>query len=350
MALTEKTCPDCSLEAGLDRRGFLQTVGVTAATAAGLPLFATPKVIAAPTPKSAAETAVKALYDSLTDDQKKDICFAWDHQDPKRGLLRNFVDNNWQITKHVVRGPFFTAKQQGIIHDVYKGLLSPEWVERFDRQTREDNGGKPWGTFQSIAVFGTPGTDKFELVMTGRHMTLRADGNSTDHAAFGGPIFYGHQGEQFFEKANHPGNVFWSQALAANKVYEMLDVNQREKALVRRAPPERGRKTVDLQGASARLAGIPVTALSADQKEELQKVLTTLVEPFRTEDREEALECLKKQGGLDGCHLSFFEDGDIGDDKVWDNWRLEGSAFIWYFRGSPHVHVWVHVADKASSV
>ena len=86
----------------------------------------------------------------------------------------------------------------------------------------------------------------------------------------------------------------------------------------------------------------------ADQKSELQKVLTMLVEPFRVEDREEALECLKTQGGLDGCVLTFYEDGDIGEDGVWDNWRLEGPSFVWYFRGEPHVHVWVNVADDSS--
>ena len=30
------------------------------------------------------------------------------------------------------------------------------------------------------------------------------------------------------------------------------------------------------------------------------------------------------------------------------NWRLEGPSFVWYFRGRPHVHVWVNVADNAS--
>jgi hypothetical protein len=85
--------------------------------------------------------------------------------------------------------------------------------------------------------------------------------------------------------------------------------------------------------------------MSADQKAELQKVLMMLVEPFRVEDREEALECLKRRGGLDTCRLTFFKDGDIGNDGIWDNWRLEGPAFVWYFRGEPHVHVWVNVAD-----
>ena len=53
---------------------------------------------------------------------------------------------------------------------------------------------------------------------------------------------------------------------------------------------------------------------------------------------------LKANGGLDKCHLAFYRDGDIGKDEVWDNWRLEGPGFAWYFRGEPHVHVWVNVA------
>ena len=60
--------------------------------------------------------------------------------------------------------------------------------------------------------------EKFELVMTGRHMTIRCDGDRAEHVAFAGPIFYGHAASGFNEKPNHPGNVFWHQALAANKV------------------------------------------------------------------------------------------------------------------------------------
>ena len=60
------------------------------------------------------------------------------------------------------------------------------------------------------------------------------------------------------------------------------------------------------------------------------------------------MQCLKQHGGLDKCSLAFYSQGDIGGDKVWDNWRLEGPSFVWYFRGSPHVHVWVNVAADAS--
>ena len=77
-------------------------------------------------------------------------------------------------------------------------------------------------------------------------------------------------------------------------------------------------------------------------------VLTKLVEPYRQTDRDEAMACLKAQGGLEKCSLAFYKEGDLGNDKVWDCWRLEGPAFVWYFRGAPHVHVWVNIASDPS--
>jgi hypothetical protein len=347
MESKKKVCPDCdAAEGGVDRRAFLRTVGVTAAAAgAGLPLFATPKVQAAPSPSSAAETAVKGLYDSLTDDQRKVICFDWNYVDPTRGLLRTHVSNNWQITKPHIRGNFYTKQQQAIIHDIFKGMINPEWYGKMLKQLKDDTGGKEWGSDQSIALFGKPGTSQFEFVMTGRHLTLRADGNTESHVAFGGPVFYGHAASGFNEKVHHPGNVFWYQAEMANKVYQMLDDKQQKKALVANLPAE---SRVEFHGPNGAFPGIPVAELADDQKKQLQKVLAALVEHFRQEDQDEALACLKRSGGLDKCSLAFYQEGDIGNDGEWDNWRLEGPSFVWYFRGTPHVHVWVNVADDPS--
>jgi Protein of unknown function (DUF3500)/TAT (twin-arginine translocation) pathway signal sequence len=350
MESKKRVCPDCEADndLGLNRRDFLKTtVGVTAAaaTATGLPLWATPKLKAAPTPNSVAETAVKVLFDKLNEEQRKVICFDWDYKDPSRGLLRTHVSNNWQITKPHIRGDFYTREQQAIIHDIFRGIVNPEWYARFLKQLRDDTGGKAWGMDQSIAIFGTPGGNKFEFVMTGRHMTIRADGHTEPHVAFGGPIFYGHAASGFNEKPGHPGNVFWEQGRRANLVYQMLDGKQQKKALVDQRPAE---SAVEFQGVNADYPGIPIAELSHDQRAELQKVLLALVEPYRKEDQDEALECLRRQGGLDKCSLAFYRDGDIGNDGEWDNWRLEGPSFVWYFRGQPHVHVWVNVADDPS--
>jgi hypothetical protein len=48
-------------------------------------------------------------------------------------------------------------------------------------------------------------------------------------------------------------------------------------------------------------------------------------------------------GGFDNVHMAFYKNLDIGNDGVWDVWQLEGPAMIWYFRGHPHIHTWVHV-------
>jgi len=226
-------------------------------------------------------------------------------------------------------------------------MINPDWYAKFLKQLKDDTGGQEWGADQSIAIFGKPGNGKFEFVMTGRHMTLRADGNTESNVAFGGPIFYGHAASGFNEKVHHPGNVFWHQAVIANKVYQMLDEKQKERALVEKRPPE---AAVAFRGAKGGFPGIPVKELTEEHQKELQKVLVALIEPFRQEDQDEALECLKKQGGLDKCSLAFYKDSDLGNGKhgEWDNWRLEGPAFVWYFRGNPHVHVWVNVADSPS--
>jgi hypothetical protein len=346
MTKRNESCPVCDGDAlDFDRRHFLKVAGAAAAAAA-LPA-ALPGTLRAASEQPSPETLVKKLFDSLSDEQKKGVAFAWDHQDAKRGLLRTHVSNNWQITKHEIRSDFFNKDQQEICRAIYEGLFQPDWVKQIDKQLQDDTHGKPWGAEQSIALFGQPG-DKFEMVMTGRHLTVRVDGNSIDNMAFGGPVFHGHQATQtsgLNEKEGHPGNIWWPQALEANKVFTMLDGGQRKRALLTQLPAE---SSVPFRGKEAKIPGLSVGELSADQKEQLQKVVKLVFEPYRNVDRDEVNACLKKQGGLDACSLAFYAQGDIGDDGVWDNWRLEGPSFVWYFRGEPHVHVWVNVASDPS--
>lgn len=325
----------CNRGEASDRRGFLRTATAAAAAAAVGPAWAQAAAkVAEP------ESSVKQLYDLLTPEQRKVICFAWDHVDPERGLLRTRVANNWNVTDEMINSDFFTDDQRDLIRETYKGILQPEWHAKIDKQLADDGGG--YGESQSIAIFGEPGSGKFEFVMTGRHMTLRCDGNSAEHVAFGGPIFYGHAASSFDEPADHPGNVFWKQALEANQLFQMLDGKQRKLALVDRLPRE---QEVAFRGREGKFPGIPAAELSGDQRSHLQHVLGVLLEPYRQADRDEAMNCLKAQGGLEGCSLAFYREGDIGNDETWDCWRLEGPAFVWYFRGAPHVHVWVNVAD-----
>ena len=337
--LQSKSCPDC--ETGLpqfDRRRFLQTTTAAAVTAA-LPVWATAKE--EPASEKVPDTLVKKLYDSLTEKQRPVLAFDWDYQDPQRKLLRTHVSNNWHITNPKINSDFFTNDQRDIIRAIFEGLYNPAWLPQIEKQLKDDAGG--YGKEQNIAIFGKPGEGNFEFVMTGRHLTARCDGNTTEHMAFGGPIFYGHAAQGFNEKPDHPGNIFWPQALQANKVYEMLDGSQRKKALVSRRPAE---SAVGFRGSEGPFPGIPVSDMTKDQQAEVQKTLKLLLDPYRTVDQQEVRDCLDKQGGLEKCCLAFYEQGDLGEDGVWDNWRLEGPSFVWYFRGEPHVHVWVNVSNS----
>ena len=66
----------------------------------------------------------------------------------------------------------------------------------------------------------------------------------------------------------------------------------------------------------------------------------------RKVDADEAMKLVEKNG-FDHLHMSFYKNEDIGHDGVWDIWQIEGPAMLWFFRGAPHVHTWVHVREKA---
>lgn len=324
---------------GITRRTFLKAtvVGAAAVAASPLPSLAVSQAEKAATKKATSETLVTTLFKSLNEEQQKSVCFPFDHP------LRSKVDNNWMITDKKI-SEFYTKDQQAMVREIFTGLHSPEYAGKVAQQVEHDGGKEGFGGC-SIALFGQPGAGKFEFVLAGRHVTRRCDGDSVEGAAFGGPIFYGHAAKSFNEPADHPGNVYWYQARRANEVFKMLDGKQREMALLDEPREEKGTDTVRLTGKTD-LPGIPVAALARDQKALVRKVMADVLAPFRKADADEALKLIEKNG-FDNLHMSFYKNEDIGHDGVWDIWQIEGPAMLWFFRGAPHVHTWVHVREKA---
>src|SRR5262245_536014 len=125
MTLPERVCPDCDgvLDSGMSRRKFLASAGALAVAAGAAPLgvwadepmAAVAKEAAAATAPVVPETLVKQLFDTFSADQAKKVCFDWDHKDPRRGLLRTHVANNWKVTPQEVSGEFYTKEQQALI-------------------------------------------------------------------------------------------------------------------------------------------------------------------------------------------------------------------------------------------
>ncbi len=340
-------CPDCG---GFSRRQFMKSAALgTAALATGAAITGTSgttlaaevaaKAAAAPA-KATSETLVASFYKTLTDEQKKAICFPFDHE------LRSEVDNNWHITKARVARDF-TAQQQDLVKQIFMGLHSEEYAETVVKQVDHDSGGSGGLAKSSVALFGEPGTGKFQFVLTGRHCTRRCDGDSVEGAAFGGPIFYGHAAQSFNEKPDHPGNVYWYQAKRANELFQALDGKQRKIALRDDPRDEIGSDTVKLAGSKGALHGLPAADMSKDQRELLRKVMADVLAPFRKQDVEESMKLIEANDGFNKLAVAYYKNMDIGNDGVWDVWQIEGPNMMWYFRGSPHVHVWVNIRDKA---
>ena len=286
--------------------------------------------------KSKAEKLSAELFSSLSEKQRKIMAFGWNHK------LRQRTENNWRITQTLDK--CMNADQRDLAKQVFVAMHSEEYADKVLHQFVHDND----DTFDkgSVAFFGDPKSEKFQLVFTGRHTTRRVDGNSVAGTTFGGPVFYGHAARSFYEKKDHRDNVYWFQAVQANKLFSMLDGKQREKSLAARGRKEQSAKTVALKGQNADFEGIAFGDLSKDQKGQMNKVLDDLLAIFRKEDRIEALKHINANG-FDKHHIAFFKHGDIGNDRVWDVWQIEGPSMVWYFRGEPHVHTWVHIKESA---
>ena len=335
--------------ASASRRQFLkQAVGgiaVASAASAGM-LALPPRVTSGAVAQGSSETLVQQLYKSLNGQQQKTICFPFEHE------LRSKVDNNWHIIKQPISA-VFNPDQKDLIRQIFVSMHSEEYAKRVVDQVTQDNTGDNGGGFDgcAVALFGQPGpadNSKFEFVFTGRHVTRRCDGNSVAGEAFGGPIFYGHAAHGFNEKATHPDNAYWYQAQRANQVFQALDGKQRKIALRDDPRTEKGTDTVALTGDEKKLTGIPFSELSADQKKLAMEVMHDVLAPFRKTDASKAMQFVE-QGGIDKLHMTFYSNDDIGNDGVWDLWQIEGPSMIWYFRGAPHVHTWVHIRDPKAT-
>src|SRR5262249_12893862 len=131
------------------------------------------------------------------------------------------------------------------------------------------------GTWDESASFGNCGAhffgepkpgEKYAWLFTGHHMTLRADGDFMDGAAWGGPMYYGHSPNGYL-----PGNVFNFQTKNVLEVAKALDEKQMKKALVIGTPGEQA-PSVRFRKKDETKPGIAGTDLSRDQRALVEKV------------------------------------------------------------------------------
>ncbi|CAD72421.1 MAG TPA: DUF3500 domain-containing protein [Rhodopirellula baltica] len=311
------------------RRTFVKLGGAIAAGVATTNLFDARFAHAAGSPTTSAETYVGELYASLSDKQKTAVWRPFDHAD------RLKINPNWHVSKTTIGDDLFSQKQKTLVDQIVRNITSKDGYERLIEQMEYDDGGLE---SYSFALFGEPGSDQFQFELTGRHVTMRADGNQLDKIAFGGPVVYGH-GEEYL-----PDSPFFQQTLQANKVFQALDADQAKLALQKKAPSE---TAVQLKGESGQFPGVGVDQLSSDQKELVESTLKMLLAPYRENDSKEVMEILNSSGGIDQLHMAFYQQEDVDNDRVWDIWRVEGPSMVWHFRGAPHVHAYLNIGTKS---
>ena len=310
----------------MDRRKLLQV------SAASFAMMGFSRCVhSAPTRASSAETVVAEFYRSLSDAQRQQICRPFEDQ------LRSRVNANWHVTKPNIGSDFYTKSQHAMLEKIVRQLASADGFERLQKQMDDDDGGLD---AYSVGVFGSPDDESFQWLLTGRHLTLRADGNTLAGRAFGGPIVYGHG-----EESSAADNLFYYQTKCVNEVFDSLNKDQVAIALGKKPPAE---TDVDLQGTSGKFAGIAAGDLSSDQQQLVREVLGKILAPYREEDSEEALAIIDAGGGLQALRFAFYGSEDLENDGIWDIWRIEGPNTVIHFRGAPHVHAYLHIGDATT--
>lgn len=332
---TKYYCPEC--DEGLDlppmrsRRDFLRAIGSAAAVAAVAGTAVAEEKKAEPKP---AEGMIRELYATLNPDQKKELVMPFD-QTAENGKPMRMQTFNRPVGKRIAEA--YTKPQQDLVQQIVKSMLADdEAFKRISRGGRWDSSGSFEGC--GATIFGEPGDNsKFAFVFAGHHLTLRCDGNSQPNTAWGGPIYYGHSADGYSR-----GNVYYYQTESVHSVFSSLNEEQLGKAMAKNNPGD-GLRGLTEQNPRP---GIAYSELKDDQKQLVEKVMRTLLEPFRKEDVDEVMGIVKANGGMEHIHLAFYQDDEMPDKKTrWSFWRLEGPGFVWNYRPLPHVHCFVNVVN-----
>ncbi len=312
----------------VSRREILRALGATATW------VASPKLQAA-VPGS--DSLPMQFYKSLSEEQHSRIVLPSDH--PKRG----YVSNWWYICPDQRLHTFYTKDQQDLVRQIFESLHHPEHREKMNWQVQKDLMGQIKNT-PSVAFFGTPADEDFEFIYTGHHVTRRCSALSDKGLGFGGrPIFYGNFAKAFRESKDHEGNPFWYQGLVFNEFVSALDGKQQEKILVGREPrPENPARVIERRKDD--LPGLCAADLSKDQQAKLLETMRRMLACFRPDDVAATMRTIEEKKLVERLFVSCYGGAfDIGGDKVWDTWQIEGPDMVWYFRGFPHIHGYFHL-------
>lgn len=341
---TKPLCPECDEQPeAVDRRNFIRVVSGSAAglVAAGSLAASAPQLLANVTPAARAprpaEAMIREMYASLSNEQRRTTVYPWDHPHPR---LRNYAARHGMYNAAFARniGESYTAAQRELCQRILRSIASDD--EGYQKISRNGT----WDASRSFEncganIFGEPVDGRpFAWLFTGHHLTVRCDGNSQANAAFGGPVYYGHTPDGYSQR-----NCFNYQTQTVRNLFDALTAAQRGVAVVNGTPGEHEASVEFRQGNHP---GLPASELTQPQRQLVETVMRTILNPYRREDADEVMEIIRRNGGLERIHLAFYRDRGANDDARWHFWRLEGPGFVWNYRILPHVHCYVNISAR----
>ncbi len=311
----------------MNRRRALKVLGTLAG--AGLvgryALLPPPRSRKLDTPR---ELAIR-FFDSLNVEDRKRICVEYD--DPIRqyhnrgvrgaGLRINPVSLNWE--------------QRRIVNDLLHAGLSEAGRQRVPNEFFTK-----WPGVHSMSVLlcGSPKTPPYQLILTGPHLNLRVGGRGREGAAFGGPLVYGDQRGNSIQGL--PGNLYRFQFQTAHRLFQSLRPEQRRLALQKASPIQ---TDIQLQGSQGPFAGVEIATLLPESRTIARELIEGILSTYPAEDVAYGWQCLERNGGAERLYLSYYEDSEVDRSGQFQNFRLEGPAAVFYFRGYPHVHAFINL-------
>jgi len=275
------------------------------------------------------ELAIR-FYESLSAEDRKRICV--DYDDPIRQFHNKGVRGGGLWVNPMSLG----WEQRSIVNDLLHAGLSEAGQQRVPNEffTR-------WPGVHSMNVLlcGNPKTQPYQLILTGPHLNLRVGGRSREGAAFGGPLVYGDQRGNSVQGI--PGNLYRFQFQTAHRLFQSLRPAERQAALQKDSPIQ---TDIQLQGSQGSFAGVELARASAESRAIARELIDGILSTYPAEDVAFAQQCLERNGGAERLYLSYYEDSEVDRSGQFQNFRLEGPAAVFYFRGYPHVHAFINLA------
>jgi hypothetical protein len=321
----------------INRRGAIGALAGVG-TLAGVGALARFAVLPPPgrAPRDDAAALAASVFEAVPQNARASTCLPFDHP------LRQYYNRGLPLGGLKVSAASLGWGARRALTDLVAASLSAAGQARVPRQDAMSLTGV---NFKRLLFFGDPRSGPYQAVLSGVHLNLRLGGSVPERVAFGGPQIYGDQRGD--GAVGLPGNTYRYQMANAHRLWEALTPAERTAARQERAPAQ---TNIGLQGAAGRFDGLAVAQLALPKRRLVHAMVAGMLDTYA--DSAHAWDCLARNGGVEALHFADydidFDGGRRAGAAPSQIFRLEGAAAVLHFRGEPHVHAFIHVAEDAA--